>query len=350
MKKSLIALAVAGAFSAPAFAASSNVDIYGIMSFSVDYINTHEATGDAKDIVTARDNVSRIGFKGSEDLGGGLAAIWQVESQLTTSSGTNNLASRNTYVGLKSDSMGTVVLGRYDTPYKISTAKLDPFVDQLGDYNAIIGAAGTTTASKLFDVRADNTIAYMTPSFNGLMGAVAFIETKNVEASGLDNQQAWSAAAMYDNGPYYGSLAYEKHENIALGSSATKSNDAWKLGVGVTVADIKLGLVYENMKNSAALSATDRKAWLINAAYPMGNMLLKAEYGKADNSNAASNDGAKMFALGADYSLSKRTMVYGQYASLNNDNAGQYGLTPYAATGGVGKDVNGLSIGVKHSF
>ena len=89
MKKTLIALAVAGVVAAPAaFAATSNVDVYGVMSFSVDRANTDDSTTfDDTDMVTGRDNVSRIGLKGSEDLGGGLSAIWQVESQLTTGAG-----------------------------------------------------------------------------------------------------------------------------------------------------------------------------------------------------------------------------------------------------------------------
>ncbi|MFA5083395.1 MAG: porin, partial [Hydrogenophilaceae bacterium] len=131
MKKSLIALAVAGVFAAPAaFAASANVDVYGIMSFAIE-----DTDADGVDVAVV-DRVSRLGFKGSEDLGGGLKAIWQIESQLnaTTNENLGNIyysggpvgrtALRNTFVGLAGD-FGVFVLGRHDTPYKLGTGSLD---------------------------------------------------------------------------------------------------------------------------------------------------------------------------------------------------------------------------------
>jgi predicted porin len=368
MQKKLIALALASAFAAPAFAATSNVDLYGIMSFSTDYINTHDASGDAKDIVTGRDNVSRFGLKGSEDLGGGLAAIWQIEMQLNANDansanytsyygstlsisnlGRNTL--RNTFVGLKGG-FGTVVMGRHDTPYKLSTASLDLFADQLGDYNAIIGARSGGGASGFFDVRAGQTIAYISPSFNGLTGAIAYVEAKANEGSGIKNTSAWSLAGMYGNGPIYGSLAYERHNGlIGLGASAPEySISSWKAGLGVTLGDFKVGGIYENTNDKNGSSSKDRAAWLLNGSYTMGNTVLKAEYGVADDSNASGlKDGAKFYALGADYNLSKRTKVFGQYAAVSNDSGGKYGLFAYSAVA-PDKNVDGLSIGITHSF
>src|SRR4030065_149657 len=105
MKKSLIALAVAGVVSAPAFAATANVDVYGRMHFAIEDTNV---SGTDLDIKT---NSSRIGFKGAEDLGGGLKAIWQIEQQFDATSindtafGGSSL--RNTFVGM-SGGFGTV--------------------------------------------------------------------------------------------------------------------------------------------------------------------------------------------------------------------------------------------------
>ena len=79
MKKSLIALAIASAVSAPAFAATSNVDIYGKLNFSANFLFDQ---ADSDSDIQFTSNSSRIGFKGSEDLGGGLSAIWQIESSL----------------------------------------------------------------------------------------------------------------------------------------------------------------------------------------------------------------------------------------------------------------------------
>ena len=141
MKKSLIALAVAGSFAAPAaFAATANVDIYGVMNIAIE---DTDVSGRDLNVV---DNFSRIGFKGSEDLGGGLKAIWQIESQLSNNAqdgvggaydaGTtgDSLGNRNTFIGL-SGGFGTVLAGRHDTPYKIATGKYDIFGDTIADYN-----------------------------------------------------------------------------------------------------------------------------------------------------------------------------------------------------------------------
>src|SRR5512143_4270427 len=119
MKKSLIALAVASAVSAPAFAATSNVDIYGKLHLSVNFLNDQcdnkaqcigvntpaNVAADGMNNVSISSNASRIGFKGTEDLGGGLAAIWQVETGFNadgqTSGGSSGAwATRNTFVGL----------------------------------------------------------------------------------------------------------------------------------------------------------------------------------------------------------------------------------------------------------
>jgi predicted porin len=367
MKKTLIALAVAGVVAAPAaFAATSNVDIYGVMSYSVDRANTDDSTIDDTDLVTGRDNVSRIGFKGSEDLGGGLSAIWQVESQLTTGAGV--LASRNTFVGLKSASMGTLILGQHDTPYKLATGKLDPFADTAADYNAIIGRSSTLSAGNLFDVRANQTVAYITPTFSGFHAALAYVQIKNIEALATDDDtSAWSMMGMYENGPLFASLAYEKHTGSVagvglLGADRVDSISAWKLGAGFSFGNAKIGAVYENSNggdaNAAAAGgeAHDRTAYYLSGQYNMGAIALKAAYGRAGDSKtlgAGDDDGAKFYALGADYSLSKRTTVYGVYTKLKNDGTtvagGGYDLTPYAS-GALGNDPSVFSLGVKHTF
>jgi predicted porin len=355
MKKSLIALAVASAFAAPAFAATSNVDIYGVMSYSVDRVNTDDSTIDDTDLVTGRDNVSRIGFKGSEDLGGGLSAIWQIESQLSTGGGT--LASRNTFVGLSSKSMGTLILGQHDTPYKLATGALDPFADTVGDYNAIIGRSSGTGAGNLFDVRANQTVAYVSPSFTGFSFAAAYIQTKTIEAAAADDTSAWSLMGKYENGPIFASLAYESHKNMA-GATTTDAIKAWKAGLGYKFGNTKLGGVYEKISGGdagAGVEVDARNAYYVSLAHAMGNITLKGAYGRAGDSDASAtaNDGAKFYALGADYSLSKRTTVFGVYTKLDNDGVdvtgGGYDLTPYTS-GTEGVAPSAFSVGVKHTF
>lgn len=112
-------------------------------------------------------NTSRLGLKGSEDLGDGLSAIWQIEQQVniddtTCAGGTGTLATRNSFGGLKSDSMGTVLLGRHDTPYKIATRKLDVFADNLADSRALTG--GVAGKSAALHLMATKPTSWLTPA------------------------------------------------------------------------------------------------------------------------------------------------------------------------------------------
>lgn len=319
MKKSLIALAVAGLVSAPAFAATSNVDVYGIMNIA---IQDTDVSGTDLDVV---DNVSRIGFKGSEDLGGGLKAVWQIEQGLdgTTANATafGGKGLRNTFVGL-AGSFGTAVVGRHDTPYKMATGKYDIFGDTIADYNGGAGSGatpldGVSLIDANHDARASNAIAYISPNFSGLTVAAAVVTSMDHLDSG-DTSDAVSLAAMYANGPLTVDVAYQDVDAL--------SSEAWKIGAGYAFGDTKVGFVYEDVDQ-----AVDRDSWLLNVAHAMGPITLKALYGQADV-GAADHD---LWALGADYALSKRTTAYVVYGNGDND---------------AGNDVSGWNLGMKHSF
>jgi len=330
MKKSLIALAVAGTFAAPAFAATSNVDIYGVMNYA---IQDTDASGADIDVV---DNVSRIGFKGSEDLGGGLKAIWQIEQGInaTGNKGTafgDGVALRNTFIGL-AGGFGTAVIGRHDTPYKMATGKYDIFGDTIGDYNN--GAAGYTAdgvalLNKTHDARASNAIAYISPSFSGLTVAAAIVTSDDTAADTTtlnvadESVDAVSIAAMYGNGPLTVDAAYQSVEDYST---------AWKVGVGYSFGDLTVGAVYESSDD-----VQEQEGWLLNAKYGMGPITLKAMYGQVEVFGADQD----LLVLGADYGLSKRTTAYVVYAAGDDENDG---------TASNGGDVSGWNIGVKHSF
>ena len=187
MQKKLIVLALASAFAVPAFAATSNVDIYGQLDVSIDYVKglqPFNTPGQSDHAWRLNSNTSRIGLKGSEDLGGGLAAIWQFEQAVNLDNGAVGSGwgnQRNTFLGLKSDSLGTVLAGTHDTPYKLSTASLDPFADTMGDYNAIVGSFDGINTS---DLRLGNVLAYISPNFSGLTAAVA---TSFLKENGMTN-------------------------------------------------------------------------------------------------------------------------------------------------------------------
>jgi predicted porin len=355
MKKSLIALAIASAVSAPAFAATANVDVYGRMAFSLDYVDTNNAipaNRDGADVVTGRDNVSRFGLKGTEDLGNGLAAIWQIETQLNTATTTGGTSLRNTFIGLSSKSLGTVMLGRHDTPYKLATGNLDIFSDTAGDYNTIIG---TTADGTIYDNRAPQMVAYMSPTWTGFSFGAAYVETKNVEAGASDNQQGFSAMAKYVNGPIFASLAYETLSgfNVANslgGTTLTEDTEAYKAGLGVKLGGFQLGAVYEMIDASAVASANERNAYYVNAMYSIGAFDLKAAYGMAEDGESAASTEMDYYAVGADYNLSKRTKLFGVYTTLANGNGTALSQSTTGYTAAAGQDVEIISVGAVHIF
>ena len=156
------------------------LQVYGAAKLSVDMIDTgSKAAGADTDLSKVSSNSSRLGFKGAEDLGDGLSAVYQLELGVnmdgTTSSvatgvtstttgavsttSVNTLSLRNTYVGVKGG-LGTVLFGTHDTPYKTATGQFDAFADSMGDYNAIIGNVNGDTN---FELRPRDVIAYVSP-------------------------------------------------------------------------------------------------------------------------------------------------------------------------------------------
>ncbi len=316
MKKSLIALAVAGVVSAPAFAATSNVDVYGRMHFAIEDTNAANVDMDIKT------NASRIGFKGTEDLGGGLKAIWQIEQQFDatgandTAFGGSNL--RNTFVGL-SGGFGTVLIGRHDTPYKLSTVKYNVFADTIADYALarLDGVAPITGHS-----RASNAIAYVSPNMSGLSFSGALVTSMDQLDAGK-SVDAYSLAGGYANGPLTVDLAWEN-----IKASSGNDRTAWKLGAGYSFGDAKIGAIYEDVDMD---TGTDRDSFFLVGSYAMGAIVLKGQYGQADVGAADQST----WALGADYNLSKRTTLFVVFGNGDND---------------VGDDVSGWNLGMTHNF
>lgn len=354
MKKSLIALAVAGAVAAPAaFAATSNVDIYGIFGASVD-IYDRDISGE-DDEFRVSSTASRIGFKGAEDLGGGLSAIWQVETGLNIDTNGGSWGSRNTFVGLSSKSLGTVRLGNYDTAYKMSSGRYDVFIDTMGDYNTIMGSLNGLNGE--FDTRETNSISYESPDFSGLKLMGTYGQRNEAGATATD-PELWSLAAVYANGPLSVIAAYEAQDddtvNFGLGN-VTADLDSWKLGAGYKFGSTQLAAIYERTDADSNIGDAERSAWYLSAAHNMGNITLKGAYANASDSDIAGvDDGADFWVLGVDYALSKRTVAYALYSSLDNDRDANYTIGGNGTTGafaaGAGNNPSGLSIGMKHSF
>ncbi len=357
MNRNLLTVAVASALTAPA-AIANDVTIYGQMHIATSKYSGDFNTANAWDI---SGHESYIGFKGSEGLGDGLSAIWQLELEVRPSDSDNNtinntdaISYRNSFVGL-TGGWGTALIGRHDTPYKISTANLDLFEGTIADYNGNASddapsAAGTNGFQTLgfSDLRVDQAIAYISPSMNGLTIAAAIVQPgmdTNTAPNEADSfTEAYSIAAMYQNGPFYASLAYEElSEDLmqelmgvaVVGTSAVGDDEKWRLGLGYTTNGFHVGLVYEDRDHAVEGWSLDR--WQLSGSYTFGNNVIKAMYGQNDMDIGVDAD-TDQWAIGLDHNLSKRTKLYAVYTDAEFD-----GFTP-------DRDWHGISFGMVHKF
>ncbi len=349
MKKTLIALGVAAVVAAP-IAAQAGVEVYGQARASVDFVNNNDTTaGNEDSAISLSSNASRLGFKGDEDLGNGLTAMWQLEQEVNFDTGAafTGGSARDTFVGVGGD-FGTVMAGKLSTPYKEATSKLDIFSDTRADYNAIMGnVAGT----RVFDNRASNTIAYMSPDMNGFGAAVAYILADTATNDDLSmttaqsDRDAYSLSGSYNNGPIFVTAAYE-----SLNASGVGGDDAsaWKLGGSYTIMDATtVGAIWESADVGGA--AGDRDAWYLNVAHKMGDTTLKGAIAMADEIGGVSDTGATQFTLGVAQALSKSTEVYALYSVVSNDASAGYGLISNSSATG-GEDMSAFSFGINHKF
>lgn len=406
MKKTLLTVAVAGAFATPAIVlaqSTGNVTIYGRVNMSFDRYSATGATAGAAADVQARnrvyDNGSRLGFRGAEDLGNGLQGIFQIESGFNgdasaggVAASTGTLGTRQTFVGLKGKDWGEVRLGRQEVFW--INGKLDAVylgMQSNGFFNSMwaiqgITAAGTTGNGVMSaaPARTDNTVSYIAPTFNNLTFKAQYatpIGESTPAGSGV-KQSLTALDLTYDNGPWYGLATWVKNSDVALAwdgstqiTAAGNTIDAWRLGLGYTFpTKTMLSLMYEKVKNhtgnGAGLAANvtnpdrDRRNMILTAIHTMGNSRLFATYGTGSDVNGAvaggAGTGAKQWGLGATYSFSKRSHLYGYYVKIDNGananyqfisfNGGAAGSTNATPATALGADPTAYGVGISHHF
>ncbi|MDX9767699.1 MAG: porin [Ectothiorhodospiraceae bacterium] len=339
MNKKVLAIAVAAALAAPA-AALADTQIYGVAHVSLDFVDNGDNSSHQ-----LSSNSSRLGFKGSEDLGNGLKAIWQIESNANLTGGSSastGLSGRNSFVGL-AGGWGTAVLGRHDTPYKMATGSLDVWGDTMGDYNAVMG---TVAGSTVFDNRTNNTLAYLSPNMGGLSFALAYVTDVDVDGdrpnvADANEFDAYSANVGYKAGPLHLTAAYEKVNGLDV--------TAMKVGGAYSFGDTTLSAIYENID----LDVEDRNAFYVGAKHKMGATYIAASVAQAGE--LVADDGTLFFAVGVGHQFSKRTSMYAVWAQSNNDDAGTYavgnaGHGKMVAPAAAGDTPRGLSFGMRHNF
>lgn len=358
MKKSVVALAVAGALAVPASASAMEVagkmlEVYGKVHMSLDSVKADgpPATGDVSNLSLAS-NSSRLGFKGKYGLSDDLTALWQIESKVVyDAGGKSKFAGRNTFFGL-AGSFGTVKLGYHDTAFKDIRGKyFDVFGDTAADARDIMGTSSDHAYSE--DIRADNMIMYTSPRVNGLQFNVQYSTSwDSTTEQGQDNNDhsATSASVTYEGGNLKAGLAYQVGKNGKNVSDAKGT----RLGVKYKLSPVVIGLMYEDLKGGADFPTLTRKAYGVNATFKMDkNNALKVQYVKGKATDVG-NDGAKQTSIGIDHKLASHTNVYALYTQLKNDPNANYRIkgghdTDVYTTVDGGK-INVISLGVVYKF
>jgi len=277
MKKNMIALAVAAAFAAPVAMADAPT-VYGKLNLNINATEGKDAS--------VNSTASRLGIKGSEDLGNGLKTVYKVEfalNDVADTSGKPALTARNQYLGL-AGGFGTVLMGRHDTPLKMSQPS-DLFNDGAADLSKLTN--GVTSGED----RKTDVLAYVSPTFSGV---------KLIAATVMDAKKGSSDAASV-------ALTYGSTKKGLYLAAANTSNTDYS--VTRLSAQYKTGgLIVNAMNNTADGSDTTEGNFThIQAAYKMGKFMPKVKYAITDKKGA---DAENAYSVGLNYSLGKKTTAY----------------------------------------
>lgn len=330
MKKILMTALALGAVMQGAMA-QSNVTIYGVADAGL--VLDKDAAGDRLSrVASGVASGSRIGFKGKEDLGGGLAATFVLESGFNIDTGRSAqgglLFGRQAYVGL-TGSAGAITLGRQYSPYYLALRDVaDPFV---------IGLAGTASNLMATNYRVDNMLQYSTPSWNKLTADVAY--GFGEVADDNKKNRSLGGAVHYIDGPLNVTLTHHRKENITATAETRNTLLATRYDFGVLQGHF-------GYADNRALDNSKSNDLLLGLTAPFGATKLVASYIRHNDKSNLNRD-ASQWAIGAFYALSKRTDLYTGYGHISNKNGATF-VVGNATDDGTGN--SGFNLGMRHTF
>lgn len=326
--------------------AQSNVTLYGRLDLSVNALRFGGPTPTS--VRTLSSDTSYWGLRGSEDLGGGNSAYFKMESQFQADTGIQGNATaffnRESYVGLRSESLGSLALGAQYTPHIWLTGKVDPFSrGYLGHIANLFQGA-----PRGYQPLMNNAVQYTTTNLSGFTGRIMV----GARESGLGTTHG--AGLEYGAGPLVLGVSYDALTVTAasVGLPAAQASVRSKtIGFGASY-DLKFARLmgYYQTNDADRLSRVD--GWMLGAIVPAGQGSVRVGY----SANSMTTTGeAKQLALGYTYPLSKRTTVYTTIARTTNEGS-TASLWParqdLAGRGlpAAGQDVRGFQVGIRHLF
>ncbi|CAN5302740.1 porin [soil metagenome] len=383
MKKSLLALAVLGAFAGTAGAqtaapAPSSVTLYGIMDAGVLRNDPKFGPADATwNLASGNRNGSRFGFRGSESVGNGLNVIFVAEGGIGVDDGRSlqgtgtqgRLFGRQIYVGLQSG-FGEVRLGRQMGPSFDYFGAIDPWGTGYGDAGMQKTFAGAN------GLRIDNTIMYRTPIVGGLQGLVGYsfnygnataANAPQGEVPKLGNNTTVQMAGFLYNSTFLPLVAAGSYEKFncpdnttaatSLGAKCTLTQrqdyKEWQLGATYDLKLVKLHAIYGKQIDAFNLgfnnnpNVPDSRSWFGGVTVPVGPGRAIASWQKFTDTTEARVDAAQVnfrtISAGYEYDLSRRTILWVYYA----DSASKNGI---GSTNSLTYDRKQYALGIRHAF
>jgi predicted porin len=306
--------------------AQSTVTAFGLVDMSLGSTKAPGATASVKGAESGKMTTSYFGFRGNEDLGGGLAALFQLEGFLRADSGQNGrftgdtFWARNALVGLSSKEWGTLKIGRNTTTLFVATLSFNAFGDSFGYSPSIRHIFSSSTVTG--DSGWSDSVLYTTPNIDGFTGS-AFVAAG--EGAGGRNV---AVSGTYVNGPLAGALVYQKVQKD--GATAVDDTTVWMGHGSYDLGVVKLFGQYAKATNDTR--RIDYKIYEAGIAVPVGLGKLLAQFGQISPSAGA---GRKTWTVGYDHFISKRTDLYAM--AMSDKIAG--------LSGG-----NSFSVGIRHRF
>jgi len=293
--------------------AQSNVTIWGRLNVSAEA----QKVGDAKRTKSLENNSSRLGFRGVEDLGGGLKAGFALEHGFdpTTGMQSGNFWQRGSEVFLGSN-FGTVRVGNFTSEAYYATA----------DFVSLHNHDTGSSADRLYAYLPNNTnkVAYRSPAFAGFTGEVAVSEAQNGST-----HKGYDVAANY------------ALKSLALGAGYQKLGDAnqFALRALYTLGDFTFGGYYQRDEDGFGTGFGKRNTYRLSGMYAMGTSEFHLNVGRSGDYDKLAESAATQWTAAYGYNLSKRTRVYAFYTKVSQDTNAPYG-----------GDFSSLALGLRHNF
>ncbi len=304
IKKSLLVSLIATTFAAQ----SSALEVYGKANISLNVNTESEDLKEDKDVTELNSNASRIGFKGSIDLGEGLEAIYKFEYETFVDDGAKSsktesgddkynktFSQRNIAAGFKG-AFGSIIAGKHDTPTKLAQGKVDLFNDlPNADIKKLIEGEN----------RADNIIIYSTPTMNGLKASFAYIPDEKESINSISS----SSSIQYKENDLTLTIAHD--DGTAIDSdieSLTRYVAEYKIG------NLKIGAIVQN--TDAVTEGEDEDAQIVSLAYKASpKTTFKLQVGESEVESTEKSQGA----FGIDYKLNKKSKLFAYYSNIETD-------------------------------